>query len=162
MSSKQQIQAALANTTALLGYHELQPHQAQVLELFLEEKDLFVSPLMGSGNSLCYCLLPKVFDILRGIKTNDMQSIVIVVSPLIALMKDQVRQMMERGTSTVYVGEADSATKTEVCEGKFQLMYLSPEALLTNPTWQDMLQSPVYQGNLVTFVVDEAHCVKKW
>ena len=130
MSSKQRIQAALANTTALLGYPELRPHQAQVLEFFLEEKDLFVSPPMGSGNLLCYCLLPKVFNILRGIKTIDMQLIVIVVSPLITLMKDQVRQMMERGMSAVYIGEGDSATKSEVCKGKFQLVYLSPEALL--------------------------------
>ena len=39
---------------------------------------------------------------------------------------------------------------------------MSPEAVLTNPEWRDMLQSPVYQENLVAFVVDEAHCVKKW
>ena len=57
-------------------------------------------------------------------------------------MKDQVRQMTERDVSAVCVGEADVATKTEVCEG--QLVYFSPEALLMNPTWWDMLQSLVY------------------
>ena len=99
---------------------------------------------------------------LRKSKTSDTQSVVIVVSPLIALMKDQVRQMTERNVKAVYVGEIDDATETEVCEGQFQLVYLSPEALLTNATWCDMLQSPVYQSNLVALVVDEAHCVKKW
>ena len=39
---------------------------------------------------------------------------------------------------------------------------MSPESLQTNATWRDMLQSDVYQTNLVAFVVDEAHCVKKW
>ena len=62
----------------------------------------------------------------------------------------------------IYVGDVDSETENEVCDGKYQLVYLSPEALLTNMTWRDMLQSPVYQQNLVALVVDEAHCVKKW
>jgi len=97
------------------------------------------------------------FDILRG-----SNSVVIVVSPLVALMKDQVRQMTERNMRAVYVGDVDSETKNEVCSGKYQLVYLSPEALLTNVTWRDMLQSPVYQQNLVALVIDEAHCVKKW
>ena len=92
----------------------------------------------------------------------DRQSIIVIVSPLIALMKDQVRQMTERDVSAVYVAEADERTETEICAGKFQLFYMSPESLLTNATWRDMLQSDVYQTNLVAFVVDEAHCVKKW
>lgn len=91
-----------------------------------------------------------------------MQSIVVVVSPLIALMKDQVRQMTQTNITAVYVGEVDDVTETEVCDGKFQLVYLSLEALLTNPTWRDMLLSPVYQSNLVALVVDEAHSVTKW
>ena len=85
-----------------------------------------------------------------------------VVSPLIALMKDQVRQMTQRGVSAVYVGEADYTTETAICDGKFQLVCMSPEALLTNLTWRDMLLSPVYYSNLVALIVDEAHCVKKW
>ena len=106
---------------------------------------------------VCYCLLPKASGILWVSK-----SVVIVVSPLIALMKDQVMQMTEKGASALYVGETDETTMTEVCEGNYQLVYISPEALLTNSTWRDMLQSPIYQSNLVALVVDEAHCVKKW
>jgi len=58
----------------------------------------------------------------------------------------------------VYVGDVDSETENEVCSGKYQLVYLSAEALLTNVTWRDMLQN---QQNLVALVIDEAHCVKK-
>ena len=57
-------------------------------------RDVFVCLPMGSGKSLCYCLLPKVFDNLK-LCTHTDSSIVVVVSPLISLMKDQVRAMME-------------------------------------------------------------------
>ena len=67
--------------------------------------------------------------------------------------------MTERDGSAVYFAET---TETEICAGKFQLVYMSPESLLTNATWRDMLQSDVYRTNLVEFVVDEAHCVNSF
>jgi len=148
MYSSGEIHHAITEATRVLGYTELRPNQERVVTHFLSGNDVFVSLPTGSGKSLCYCLLPKAFDVLRKSKTSDTQSVVIVVSPLIALMKDQVRQMTERNVKAVYVGEIDDATETEVCEGQFQLVYLSPEALLTNSTWRDMLQSPVYQSNV--------------
>ena len=42
------------------------------------------------------------------------------------------------------------------------MLFFSPEGILTDGTWRDMIQSPVYRENVVAFVVDEAHCVKKW
>ena len=75
-------------------------------------------------------------------------------------MIDQVRHITERNVSAVYVGDCKS--EEDVCNGVYQLVFLSPEALLTNDTWRDMLLSPVYQENLVAVVIDEAHCVKKW
>ena len=50
----------------------------------------------------------------------------------------------------------------EICEGKFQLVLMSPESILTDLMWRDMLQSPIYQDNLVAVAMDEAHCVKEW
>ena len=52
--------------------------------------------------------------------------------------------MSARGVSAVYVGEAGHQTVTEICEGEYQIKYLSPESLLTNATWQDMLQGDIY------------------
>lgn len=161
MYSEERIECAIRDATVALGYSELRQHQKNVVTHFLEGKDVFVSLPTGSGKSLCYCLLPKAFDSLRCSNSMVTQSIVVVVSPLIALMKDQVRQMTQRDISAVYVGD-DDVIETEVCGGKFQLVYLSPEALLTNATWRDMLLSPMYQSNLVALIVDEAHCVKKW
>ena len=61
---------------------------------------------------------------------------------------------------SVFVGDADD--KEEVCEGKYQLVFTSLESLLMDPTWRNMLLSPIYQENLVALVINEAHCVNKW
>lgn len=71
--------------------------------------------------------------------------------------------MTEKGVNAVYVGDVvDRDDEDSVCNGKYELVFLSPEALLKNMTWRGMLESEMYQENLVAFVVDEAHCVKKW
>lgn len=65
---------------------------------------------------------------------------------------------------TEFVGEAqqDPNVIARVKDGKVQLLYISPESLLRNYQWREMLRSEVYRENLVAFVVDEAHCVKQW
>ncbi len=107
-------------------------------------------------------MLPEAFDQLRCVKDESTRSIVLVVSPLIALMKDQVRAMRERDVTAVYAGEVDDDVEADICTGEYQLVYMSPEALLNDDRWRDMLSNSVYQENLVALVVDEAHCVKKW
>ena len=78
-------------------------------------------------------------------------------------MKDQVTAMEKREVTAVYASEKlDEDTEMDVCIGKYQLVYKSPESLLTNVRWRDMLQSPIYEANLVAFAVDETHCVTKW
>ncbi len=154
------INRATATAVKKLGYSELRAKQALVVKKFVHGQDVFVSLPTGSGKSLCYCILPTVFDGLRGVEGL---SIVVVVSPLIALTKDQVQAMTRRGVKAVYVGECeDDKAIMDVCSGNFQLVYMSPESLLTDIRWRDMLQSPIYRENLIGLVVDEAHCVKKW
>ena len=85
-----------------MGYDNLRENQIKVLSFFLGGRDTFVSLPTGSGKSLCYCILPLANDFLRRSRRS---SLVIVVSPLVALMKDQVRAMTERNVSAVYVGE---------------------------------------------------------
>ena len=109
---------------------------------------------------MCYWILPYLFDALKGTEG----SIVLVVSPLIVLMKDQVQALHERGVSAVCLRDADPDSKKiwEIHEGKFQILFSSPEELLTNYQWREMLSSSLYKQNLVAIVVDEAHCVIKW
>lgn len=160
--SETEVQEAIAKATFQLCFSELRPKQDEAVRLFLRGKDVFVWLPTGSGKSLCYCLLPKAFDHLHNSRDAETQSKVVVVSPLIALMIDQVRAMTERNISAVYAGEAEGEVETDICSGKYQLVFMSPEALLTDDRWRDMLQSLVYQERLVAIVVDEAHCVKKW
>ena len=64
--------------------------------------------------------------------------------------------------TAVYIGGADDMLEAEICAGNYQLVYCSPESLLTDNRWRDMLQNPIYCERFVGLVVDEAHCVKSW
>ena len=144
-----------------VGYSKLRPNQELAVKHFLRGHDVFVSLPTGSGKSLCYCLLPKAFDFLWQ-RIESTKSILVVVSPLIALMQDQVRAMKERGATVVYAGMVEDELERSICSGDFQLVFLSPESLIMDGRWRDMLLSSVYQERLVGLVVDEAHCVIKW
>lgn len=92
---------------------------------------------------------------------SNHHSIVVVVSPLTSLMMDQVAKHTARGLKATYVGEDSSQSET-IEAGAFQLVYISPEAMLSSHRWRDMFQSQVYRENLVCLAVDEAHLVEKW
>ncbi len=77
-------------------------------------------------------------------------------------MKDQVRSMVKRNITAIYAAEADEQAVRDIHLGIYQLLYMSPEMLLRDEKWRDMLVCPIYQKNLMAFAVDEAHCVKKW
>ena len=154
--SSDQVGSAIAAAAQDLGYSQLTSRQSLVLHQFLSGKDVFVSLPTGSGKSLCYWALPGAFNTLR----NTTESIVLVVSPLMALMKDQVANLKARGVEAVYVGE--KCDMDRVYEGSYPIVFISPEALLSESKWRDVLVSEVYQRHLMAVVVDEAHCVKKW
>lgn len=68
--------------------------------------------------------------------------------------------MRKKEVKAVFVGDCTSKTEEDlICKGKFQIVYMSPEALLMDMQWRDMLLSPAY---VVGLVVDEAHYAKKW
>ena len=90
----------LVNEAALeMGYSSIRDKQKEAILGFLSGRDVFVSLPTGSGKSLCYSILPKVFDRVR--KASG--SIVIVVSPLVSLMKDQVHSLETKGIKSVFV-----------------------------------------------------------
>ena len=126
-----------------------------------DTRDVFMSLPTGYGKSFCYGLLPAVFDHLR---SSMGTSIVICVSALTALMMEQRAKFTVRGIATEFVGELqqDVDAMEGVKKGKTQLLFISPESLLRNPQWREMLLSPVYQRNLVALAIDEAHCITQW
>ena len=87
-----------------------------------------------------------------------------VVTPLISLMIDQKGKFLKRGLKVEFVGEAqtDENATMDVLNGDVQLVYISPESLLLNRRYRNMLTTPTYQQKLKALVVDEAHCVKFW
>ena len=87
-----------------------------------------------------------------------------VVTPLISLMLDQKNKFLQKGINVEFVGEAQEDEKVieAVLNGKVQLVYLSPENLLENRRYRNMLRCTVYQEKMIGLVVDEAHYIKFW
>ena len=124
--SEREIETAVEATFMKLGYPTANPEQLEAVKEFVKGKDVFVSTPTGSGKSLCYGSLPFVFDLLSS--GGSQRSIVIVVSPLKALMLDQVQVFTAKGVSCAYVGAQDDCGDLldRVVKGEFSLVFMSP------------------------------------
>ncbi|MCF7918411.1 MAG: DNA helicase RecQ [Candidatus Cloacimonetes bacterium] len=136
---------------SVFGYTEFRDLQEELIENILDGKDSLGIMPTGSGKSLCY-QLPSL--ILPGM--------VIVVSPLISLMKDQVDQLRELGIKATFLNSSQDRWEYEetiaaILAGKFRLLYVAPETLLLERTL-NVLQS--LKISLIT--IDEAHCISEW
>eukprot|EP00731_Ephydatia_muelleri_P034357 Em0056g16a len=151
--------AVILRAGARLGYTAIRPNQHKAVKSFIEGSDVFISLPTGSGKSFCYSVLPFIYDDLY----HRVGSIVIVVSPLIALMKDQVAALTGKGLKAAYLSSKmdDVLQKEQVVLGEVQVVFIGPELLMLNATWREMLRTRVYRKNLVAFIVDEAHCIIK-
>ena len=114
---------------------QLKAAQKEAVMEFVCARDVFVSLPMGTGKSLCYAVLLGVFDMLHHFDRPT--AIIKVVSPLIALMKYQVASFERKGLKTAYIRPSDLETLLEVMAGDFQLIYISPESLLTDLNWRE-------------------------
>ena len=131
------------------GYNEFRPHQENIIQDILSNKDIIAILPTGSGKSLCY-QLPAI------LKNN----ITIVVSPLIALMKNQVDALTKLGISaTVYNSTLDYEDRRHIENNlnTFKLIYIAPERLV-DETFMSMLQ----EASPSLFIIDEAHCISQW
>jgi ATP-dependent DNA helicase RecQ len=134
------------------GYDAFRPLQENIVRSLLGGRDTCVVMPTGGGKSLCY-QLPAA--ILQG-KT------VIVVSPLIALMQDQVAQLTQMGIpsallNSTLAGGVQSSVLHKAIEGAYRLLYLSPERLAREDTIGWLRRVPVS-----FFAIDEAHCISEW
>ncbi len=93
-----------------------------------------------------------------------MPSIVVCISPLTSLMIDQKAKFTPKGVKAEFVGEAqnDRAAVENVLKGQCELVFISPESIISNPLYRNMLLTEVYKERMVGLVVDEAHCIKTW
>ncbi|MBT3817582.1 MAG: DNA helicase RecQ [Candidatus Magasanikbacteria bacterium] len=133
------------------GYHTFRPMQQNIIESVLAKKDTVVLMPTGGGKSLCY-QIPAIV----------MPGVCIVVSPLIALMKDQVEGLVANGVAADYLNstlsyDEQQDVKDAVQRGEISLLYVSPEKLVSQDFLYFLHSIPV---NL--FAVDEAHCISSW
>jgi ATP-dependent DNA helicase RecQ len=142
---------ALGILKEIFGYPAFRGRQAEIIGEVVSGHDCLVLMPTGGGKSLCY----QIPSLLR-------QGTGIVVSPLIALMQDQVAALRELGVraaflnSTLSSGEAN-AVERSLLGGELDLLYVAPERLLT-PRCLDLLG----RAQIALFAVDEAHCVSQW
>ncbi len=133
------------------GYHEFRPKQESIIRSLLAGRDTCVVMPTGGGKSLCYQLPAVVSG-----KTT------IVVSPLIALMQDQAAQLAQMGIPAAAVNSFQTSSEhskvmVNAKRGDYRLLYLSPERLARQDTFDWLSRIPVG-----FFAVDEAHCISEW
>lgn len=132
----------------------LKDEQRAALKEFVGGKDVIALLPTGFGKSLIYQIAPLVVKEMGG----HPEPIVIIISPLIALIEDQIREAGLLGVSAAQLGEGKDS---DILNGHYQLVFGSPESWLKEK-WLAMLGSTVYQTNLVGIVVDEVHVTYKW
>jgi ATP-dependent DNA helicase RecQ len=146
---------SLASLRSLLadvfGYSELRPGQAPAIEALLGGRNVLAVMPTGSGKSLCYQLPALVLG-----------GLTVVVSPLLALMRDQVAALRLNGVGAATINSditrgENVATWRAVQSGEIRLLYLSPERLMTEP-----MLAALGRLDLKLIAIDEAHCISQW
>ena len=133
------------------GYASFRPMQEEVIQSIYDKKDALVLMPTGGGKSICF-QIPAI----------TMPGVCLVISPLIALMKDQVEALVSNGIDARYINSSQSmmeqrAIETDLISGKIKLLYVSPEKLVSQSFVPLMRQLTV---NLIA--IDEAHCISAW
>ena len=138
------------------GFDRFRPGQRAVVEDALAGRDLLAIMPTGGGKSLCF-QLPALLR----------PGVMVVVSPLIALMQDQVRLLRDNGIAAAFLNSSLSAressdTAAGLLRGDFKLLYLAPERLLMPDFLEGFLPRLREAQGLSGFTIDEAHCVSEW
>lgn len=136
---------------SVFGFDEFRPLQRAIIQNVLEKHDTLVIMPTGGGKSLCYQIPALLF-----------QGLTVVVSPLIALMKDQVEGLRELGVPALFLNSSLSMEEYQenmgrVRRGEIKLLYVAPETLLTERLFNLLARLP-----LDCLTIDEAHCISEW
>ncbi len=131
------------------GYDSFRPLQEEIINDVLNGKDLMVVMPTGGGKSMCFQLPSLMLD-----------GLTLVISPLIALMKDQVDALKQNGIPAGYFNSSQDSTDQQVLlhqleKGEVKLLYVAPESI-------SLLNNYIHKENVSLIAVDEAHCISTW
>ncbi len=148
MSSQGQARKVLEQ---IFGYASYRASQQEIIDCLIAGQDALVLMPTGGGKSLCY----QIPSLIR-------PGVGIVVSPLIALMQDQVLALQQQGVAAAALNSSLTPAeaqhiKRQLLNGELQLLYVAPERLMT-----DSFQALLRQIQVALFAIDEAHCVSQW
>jgi ATP-dependent DNA helicase RecQ len=135
------------------GFESLRPAQEKIIRYLLAGEDVIAILPTGGGKSLCF----QIPALLR-------QGLTLVVSPLLALMENQVQQLHHHGLPAALLHHELSrsqrnSTLQSLARQELRLLYLSPETLLSQPVWEVLCQPTLKINGLM---IDEAHCLVQW
>ena len=143
----------------VFGYSDFRGPQQAIVEHVVAGGDALVLMPTGGGKSLCY-QIPAI------VRQQAGHGVTIVISPLIALMHDQVGALLEAGVAAAFLNstqtyEESSALEKQLLRNELTLLYAAPERINT-PRMKGLLASLHERGLLSLFAIDEAHCVSQW
>jgi ATP-dependent DNA helicase RecQ len=143
--------AAQSELQTIFGFAEFRPGQAEIVSAILDGRNVLAVMPTGSGKSLCYQLPALMRD-----------GLTVVVSPLIALMRNQVAQLNANGIAAASLNSANDAAENrtildKIARGELRLVYVAPERLVKNDTL-----ALLKRANVTLLAVDEAHCISQW
>ncbi|WP_439584463.1 DNA helicase RecQ [Dyadobacter bucti] len=133
------------------GYDSFRPQQAEIIDTVLANEDCLVLMPTGGGKSVCF----QIPAIIR-------EGLTVVISPLIALMKDQVEALRGNGVSAAYLNSTLSSSEQDKVMwqakvGELKLLYIAPERLFSGNTFEFLRE-----WNVRLFAIDESHCISSW
>ena len=135
----------------IFGFDEFRLGQREIIDAVSSKKNVLAIMPTGGGKSLCF-QLPALMS----------EGLTVVISPLIALMRDQVRGLQAAGVAAGALTSGNTEDETdavfsEIYAGKLKILYVAPERLASSA-----MQSALFRFNVTSLVVDEAHCVSQW
>jgi len=157
------VECCIRNVCEAFGISGLFPEQKDALIEFVNRRDVFLNLPTGYGKSLVFQMAPYVHAELAkfGHAGYSLTPIVVVISPLLSLMEDQKSYLRGIGLKAASIGD-NKEENDKIERGEFNIVFTSPESLLGNPRWRNMLNNSFYKENLIGITVDEAHCISHW
>lgn len=151
MSEVKRVQTPKSILKEVFGYDAFRGHQEAIIDAVISGQSAVVLMPTGGGKSLCY----QIPSLLR-------DGLGVVISPLIALMQDQVLTLQQYGVRAAYLNSSLSEAEQrdierDILQGKLDILYLAPERLL-----KPQALSLLGQTKLALFAIDESHCVSQW